>query len=121
MEPIYPLQQHGYSRPKTFFIGIQPHGNYRMQFCLCHCLLLHFPVFFSIPQPCLPGNSPAAVLFLIYCPFFRIVNKVSCIQNNRKEDITMKGYYNNSGYMGYVDGHWVLFASESDYREYMSE
>ena len=33
----------------------------------------------------------------------------------------MKGYYNHVGYMGYVEGRWVLFASESDYREYMEE
>ena len=31
----------------------------------------------------------------------------------------MKGYYNGSGYMGYVDGRWMLFASESDYLDYM--
>ena len=40
------------------------------------------------------------------------------IKENR-EDKTMKGYYNNSGYMGYVGGRWVLFACESDYVEYM--
>ena len=33
----------------------------------------------------------------------------------------MKGYYSSSGYMGYVEGRWVLFASEQDYREYMEE
>ena len=33
----------------------------------------------------------------------------------------MKGYYNNTGYMGYVDGKWVLFASEQDYLEYMED
>lgn len=33
----------------------------------------------------------------------------------------MKGYYNGTGYMGYVDGQWVLFASEQDYREYMED
>ena len=33
----------------------------------------------------------------------------------------IKGYFVSEGYMGYVDGRWVLFASESDYREYMSE
>ena len=38
-----------------------------------------------------------------------------------KEDIKMKGYYNNSGYMGYVDGRWVLFASEGDYMDYMED
>ena len=31
----------------------------------------------------------------------------------------MKGYYNNAGYMGYVEGRWMLFASESDYLDYM--
>ena len=30
----------------------------------------------------------------------------------------MKGYVMDSGYMGYVDGRYVLFASESDYVEY---
>ena len=33
----------------------------------------------------------------------------------------MKGYYNNSGYMGYVEGEWVLFASERDYLDYMED
>lgn len=31
----------------------------------------------------------------------------------------MKGYVIADGYMGYVDGKYVLFASEADYREYM--
>ena len=30
----------------------------------------------------------------------------------------MKGYVTDSGYMGYVDGRYVLFASESDSVEY---
>lgn len=29
----------------------------------------------------------------------------------------MKGYVVESGYMGYVDGEYVLFADESDYEE----
>ena len=29
----------------------------------------------------------------------------------------MKGYYTGIGYYGYVDGHYVLFSSESDYYE----
>ena len=33
----------------------------------------------------------------------------------------MKVYYSSSGYMGYVEGRWVLFASEQDYREYMED
>lgn len=33
----------------------------------------------------------------------------------------MKGYTVSEGYMGYVDGIYMLFASEGDYREYMSQ
>ena len=32
----------------------------------------------------------------------------------------MKGYVNSSGYMGLVDGQWILFATESDYLEYLT-
>ena len=39
----------------------------------------------------------------------------------QKEDAKMKGYYNNSGYMGYVGNGWVLFACESDYMEYLED
>ena len=31
----------------------------------------------------------------------------------------MKGYTTQSGYMGYVNGIYKLFACEEDYREYM--
>lgn len=33
----------------------------------------------------------------------------------------MKGYDTDSGYMGYVDGSYILFASESEYLEYTRE
>ena len=33
----------------------------------------------------------------------------------------MKGYSVADGYMGYVDGKYVLFASEADYREYLDQ
>lgn len=33
----------------------------------------------------------------------------------------MKGYVTANGYMGYVDGVYMLFASEEDYREYLAE
>ena len=33
----------------------------------------------------------------------------------------MKGYTTDNGYMGYVDGKYMLFADEDDYREYISE
>lgn len=31
----------------------------------------------------------------------------------------MKGYNTENGYMGYVDGEFILFASEADYLEWM--
>lgn len=33
----------------------------------------------------------------------------------------MKGYPTEAGYMGYVQGTYMLFASERDYREYMED
>ena len=33
----------------------------------------------------------------------------------------MKGYVIASGYMGYVNGEYILFASEDDYEEYMAD
>ena len=32
-----------------------------------------------------------------------------------------KGYYTQTGYMGYVEGRYILFASESEYYEYIKE
>lgn len=31
----------------------------------------------------------------------------------------MKGYVVSDGYMGFVDGRYILFASEEDYRDYL--
>jgi hypothetical protein len=31
------------------------------------------------------------------------------------------GYYVSYGYEGFVDGHWMLFATESEYHEYVEE
>lgn len=33
----------------------------------------------------------------------------------------MKGYITVNGYMGFVDGKYILFASESDYEEYIRD
>ena len=37
------------------------------------------------------------------------------------EETFMKGFTVESGYMGFVNGSYILFASESDYMEYISE
>ena len=33
----------------------------------------------------------------------------------------MNGYNTSEGYMGLVDGRYVLFACEADYREYLED
>lgn len=33
----------------------------------------------------------------------------------------MKGYVTDMGYMGYVNGTYVLFSSEGDYLEYLED
>ena len=33
----------------------------------------------------------------------------------------MKGYYVKDGYMGFVNGKYMLFADERDYRDYMED
>ena len=33
----------------------------------------------------------------------------------------MKGYSTQAGYMGYVDGRYILFSCENDYREYFED
>ena len=33
----------------------------------------------------------------------------------------MKGYITASGYMGYVEGRYILFACEEDYIEWINE
>lgn len=33
----------------------------------------------------------------------------------------MKGYTTANGYMGYVEGSYILFASEEDYLEYLAD
>lgn len=38
-----------------------------------------------------------------------------------KEGFRMKGYFVSNGYMGCVDGTYILFASEADYLEYLRD
>ena len=38
------------------------------------------------------------------------------------EELAMrKGFTTGDGYMGFVEGRYILFASESDYYEYMND
>ena len=40
-------------------------------------------------------------------------------KDSDKEGFFMKGYVTASGYMGYVENEYILFASEDDYFEYV--
>lgn len=33
----------------------------------------------------------------------------------------MKGYVTSNGYMGYVDGQYILFASDKEYFEFLED
>lgn len=33
----------------------------------------------------------------------------------------MKGYHTSDGYMGLINGEWMMFPTESEYVEYMEE
>ncbi len=33
----------------------------------------------------------------------------------------MKGYYTSSGYMGFIQGKWMLFSTETEYIEVWKE
>lgn len=44
------------------------------------------------------------------------------LRKTRKQEVRgMKGYFVADGYMGYVNGSYLLFADESDYREFLEE
>lgn len=37
------------------------------------------------------------------------------------EELAMKGFNTGDGYMGMVDGEYILFASEADYYDYVND
>ena len=43
------------------------------------------------------------------------------IKFKEMEELAMKGFNTGDGYMGLVNGKYILFASESDYYEYMND
>ena len=58
---------------------------------------------------------------LLYRPsgIIRLTKKVNLILKQEVDE--MKGYYVQNGYMGCVDGSYMLFADESDYIEYFED
>ena len=57
-------------------------------------------------------------LYFLY-PYIRLEQKFE--EHLIKEAKAMKGYTVESGYMGYVNGEYMLFASEMDYEDYMEK
>ena len=39
----------------------------------------------------------------------------------RMPNMNIKGYFTDSGYMGYVNGRYILFSGESEYYEYVQK
>ena len=56
----------------------------------------------------------------VFCTAFQVeyVQKKGK-KSKQKEVFSMRGYFSVSGFYGFVDGRYVLFASESDYYEAM--
>ncbi len=62
-------------------------------------------------------SGDVSVLFIVQLSLYYMYNK----RKHFKEAVLMKGYIVNNGYMGYIGGSYLLFASEADYREYMED
>ena len=56
---------------------------------------------------------------------YTLSSKLKTIEENNCSVVlrrsAMKGYLNGNGYMGFVNGRYILFASEAEYEEYMTE
>lgn len=50
----------------------------------------------------------------------RPADRSGCGMNGKRRNV-MKGYVTAGGYMGYIDGRYILFASEAEYADYMSD
>ena len=42
-------------------------------------------------------------------------------ENEKGRNWQMKGYNTSNGYMGFVEGRYILFASEVEYFDYMED
>ena len=61
-------------------------------------------------------------VFFVGCRDFCTVICYKMITSKKsKEDWQMKGYNTSNGYMGYVEGKYILFASEQEYFEFMED
>lgn len=50
---------------------------------------------------------------------YSVFRNITAIKQKGMEQ--MKGYHTEKGYMGYVNGVYMLFASETDYYEFLDE
>lgn len=57
----------------------------------------------------------------LFCYALNIKWQIQKTLQDEQEEKHMKGYTTSSGYMGWVEGRYILFASEREYREYIEE
>ena len=67
------------------------------------------------------SSSPASFFVLNWITDQFIVLNIRYTTENERGGIAMKGYAISEGYMGFVDGEYMLFACESEYREYLED
>ena len=60
-----------------------------------------------------------AVRFYVRSVVYDAVEKTN--RTTGTEGKTMRGFYTNGGYCGRVNGKYILFASESDYFDFMAD
>ena len=86
-------------------------GNYSVMF------LLHK----NAPRGCDQMHEEHVCVVLGCRDFCTVICYKMITSKKSKEDWQMKGYNTSNGYMGYVEGKYILFASEQEYFEFMED
>ena len=55
------------------------------------------------------------------CILFNEQGEICSMAQKEFRQFFMKGYVVAAGYMGYVNGEYMLFSNEDDYREYFED
>ena len=67
-------------------------------------------------------NVESAGVFIPHLLMYTVNHQRRNLNAEKMEELAMKkGFSTDDGYMGLVEGRYILFASESDYYEYMND
>ena len=80
-------------------------------------LVMHFKLHITVMHSLI--NDKTVKLSGSFDTFLEIM--ISTGTSKAKEVAAMKGYSTANGYMGLVDGRYMLFACEEDYLEYLED